>query len=132
MEAGWSARRVGRFDCVVRRCWDQWIREMSFTRRPGSGRPRQTSRREDHHIIKNAREQTTASSAVIQAHSDESRFNLSSDDIRVHVWRPHGERLNPAFALQRHTTPTAGVMLWGAIAYNTRSPLVFIRDTMTA
>ncbi|GFU68179.1 transposable element Tcb2 transposase [Trichonephila clavipes] len=32
--------------------------------------------------------------------SDESRFNLSSDDNRVHVWRPGGERLNPAFALQ--------------------------------
>ncbi|GFW41263.1 transposable element Tcb2 transposase [Trichonephila clavipes] len=55
MEAGWSARRVarqlGRFDCVVRRCWDQWIRGMSFTRRPGSGRPRQTSGQEDHHIV---------------------------------------------------------------------------------
>ncbi|PRD28299.1 UNVERIFIED_CONTAM: hypothetical protein NCL1_32776 [Trichonephila clavipes] len=35
MEAGWSARRVarqlGRSDCVVKRCWDQWIQEMSFT-----------------------------------------------------------------------------------------------------
>ncbi|GFY35481.1 transposable element Tcb2 transposase [Trichonephila clavipes] len=44
MEAGWSARRVarqlGHSDCVLRRCWDQWIQEMSFTRRPGSGRPR--------------------------------------------------------------------------------------------
>ncbi|PRD34178.1 UNVERIFIED_CONTAM: hypothetical protein NCL1_15394 [Trichonephila clavipes] len=54
MKAGWSARRVphqlGRSDCVVRRCWDQWIREMSFIRRPGSGLPRQTSRREDRHI----------------------------------------------------------------------------------
>ncbi|GFT86688.1 transposable element Tcb2 transposase [Trichonephila clavipes] len=30
--------------------------------------------------------------------SDESRFNLSSDDNRVCVWRPCGERLNPAFA----------------------------------
>ncbi|GFW66671.1 uncharacterized protein TNCV_1371041 [Trichonephila clavipes] len=32
MEAGWSARRVApqldRSDCVVRRCWDQWILEM--------------------------------------------------------------------------------------------------------
>ncbi|GFX26981.1 transposable element Tcb2 transposase [Trichonephila clavipes] len=56
--------------------------------------------------------------------SDESRFNLSSDDNRVFVRRPRGERLNPAFALQRHTTPTAGVMVWGAIAYYTRSPLV--------
>ncbi|GFY24235.1 uncharacterized protein TNCV_1012841 [Trichonephila clavipes] len=71
MEAGWSARRVarqlGRSDCVVRRCWDQWIREMSFTRRPGSGCPQQTSRREDHHIVRNAHVQPTASSAAIQA-----------------------------------------------------------------
>ncbi|GFV92665.1 transposable element Tcb2 transposase [Trichonephila clavipes] len=46
MEAGWSAKRVARqlgcSDCVVRRCSDQWIREMSFTRRPDSGRTRQT------------------------------------------------------------------------------------------
>ncbi|PRD32785.1 UNVERIFIED_CONTAM: hypothetical protein NCL1_19419 [Trichonephila clavipes] len=45
-EAGWSARRIDRqldrSDCVVSRCWDQWIRKMSFTRRPGSGCPRQT------------------------------------------------------------------------------------------
>ncbi|GFT33061.1 transposable element Tcb2 transposase [Trichonephila clavipes] len=54
--------------------------------------------------------------------SDESRFNLSSDDNHVRVWRPSDDRLNPAFALQRHTTPTVGVMVWGAIAYNTRSP----------
>ncbi|GFW80609.1 transposable element Tcb2 transposase [Trichonephila clavipes] len=64
--------------------------------------------------------------------SDESRFNLGSDDNPVRVWRPHGERLNPAFALHRHTAPTAGVMVCGAIAYNTWSPLVWIRGTMTA
>ncbi|GFX14834.1 transposable element Tcb2 transposase [Trichonephila clavipes] len=40
---------------------------MSFTRRPGSGRPRQTSRREDHHIVRNARVHATASSAALQA-----------------------------------------------------------------
>ncbi|GFV70689.1 transposable element Tcb2 transposase [Trichonephila clavipes] len=71
MESGWSAKRVarqlGRHDCVVRRCWDQWIREMSFARRPVSGRPRQTSCREDHYIISNARVQPTASSAALQA-----------------------------------------------------------------
>ncbi|GFT74017.1 transposable element Tcb2 transposase [Trichonephila clavipes] len=48
--------------------------------------------------------------------SDEFRFNLSSDDNRIRVWRPRGERLNPAFALQRYTAPTAGVMVWGTIA----------------
>ncbi|PRD32142.1 UNVERIFIED_CONTAM: hypothetical protein NCL1_21388 [Trichonephila clavipes] len=67
MKAGWSARRVspqlGCSDCVVRRCCDQWNREMSLTRRPGSGRPRQSSRREDRHIVRNARVQPTASLA---------------------------------------------------------------------
>ncbi|GFV97649.1 transposable element Tcb2 transposase [Trichonephila clavipes] len=67
MEARGSARRVarqlGRSDCVVRRCFDQWIREISFTRRPGSGSPRQTSRQEDRHN----RVQPSASSATIQA-----------------------------------------------------------------
>ncbi|GFU75247.1 transposable element Tcb2 transposase [Trichonephila clavipes] len=41
MEAGWSVRRIARqlgcSDCVVRRCWDQWILEKSFAQRPGSG-----------------------------------------------------------------------------------------------
>ncbi|GFX71077.1 transposable element Tcb2 transposase [Trichonephila clavipes] len=64
--------------------------------------------------------------------SNESRFNLSSEANRVHVWRPRGERLNPDFALQGPTAPTADVMVWGVIAYNTRSPLVLIRGTMTA
>ncbi|GFW64615.1 uncharacterized protein TNCV_3514371 [Trichonephila clavipes] len=73
MEAGWSARRVARqlerSHCVVMRCWDQWIREMSLIRRPGSGRTRQTSHREDRHIVINARVQPTASSPAIQSHT---------------------------------------------------------------
>ncbi|GFV20218.1 transposable element Tcb2 transposase [Trichonephila clavipes] len=45
MEAGWSTGcQLGHSDCVVRKCWDQWIREMSFIRIPGSGCPRHTSR----------------------------------------------------------------------------------------
>ncbi|GFW29918.1 uncharacterized protein TNCV_4999581 [Trichonephila clavipes] len=55
IEAGWSSRRVarqlGHSDCVVKRCWDQWIQEMKFTRSSDSGRPRKTSRREDLHTI---------------------------------------------------------------------------------
>ncbi|GFV85523.1 transposable element Tcb2 transposase [Trichonephila clavipes] len=71
MEAGWSARRVARqlgsSGCVANRYWDQWIQEMSFTRRPGSGRPQQTSDREVNHIVRNARVRPTDSSATIQA-----------------------------------------------------------------
>ncbi|GFT95447.1 hypothetical protein TNCV_3327051 [Trichonephila clavipes] len=68
---------------------------MSFTRRPGSGSL-------DRPVV-----DKTAPS-----------FNLSSDDSRVRVLRPRVERLNTAFALQQHTALTAGVMVWGAIAYN--------------
>ncbi|GFV81791.1 transposable element Tcb2 transposase [Trichonephila clavipes] len=64
--------------------------------------------------------------------SDESRFNLSSDGNRVRVARTRGEHLNIAFPLQRLTALTAGLMVWGTIAYNTRSLLVLIRGTMTA
>ncbi|GFY10506.1 transposable element Tcb2 transposase [Trichonephila clavipes] len=61
------ARQFGQTDCVVRRCCDQWIREMSFTRRPDSGRPRQNSRREDNNIVRKAHVHPTAPSAAIQA-----------------------------------------------------------------
>ncbi|GFU36411.1 transposable element Tcb2 transposase [Trichonephila clavipes] len=54
--------------------------------------------------------------------SGESRFHLGSDDHCVCEWSPRGEGLNPAFA------PAARVMVWGAIAYDTRSPLVLIHD----
>ncbi|GFW39713.1 hypothetical protein TNCV_3188841 [Trichonephila clavipes] len=50
-----------------------------------------------------------------QTRARESRSNLSSDDIRVHVWRPRIESLNSAFALQRLTTTAAGVMVWASL-----------------
>ncbi|GFT23549.1 transposable element Tcb2 transposase [Trichonephila clavipes] len=64
--------------------------------------------------------------------SDEFRLDLSSDDNCVRVWRPRFERLNPTFALQRHTAHTACVMVWGVMTYNTRSPPILIHGTMTA
>ncbi|GFW90072.1 transposable element Tcb2 transposase [Trichonephila clavipes] len=103
-EAGWSARRVARqlchSDCVVRRCWDQWIREMSFTRKPDSGRSRQTSRREDYHIVRNARVEPTVSSAAIQAHVALSLgAPVSSRTIRRHLSERHLGSRHPLRAL---------------------------------
>ncbi|GFW27485.1 transposable element Tcb2 transposase [Trichonephila clavipes] len=60
--------------------------------------------------------------------SNESRFNLSSDDNRVRLWRPSDERLNPVFALQRHTAPADGM---GCHCLQL-PPLVLIRGTMIA
>ncbi|UYV72004.1 hypothetical protein LAZ67_9001533 [Cordylochernes scorpioides] len=63
--------------------------------------------------------------------SDESRFCLSSDSRRVRVWRRRGERSNPA-AIVVPTVRQRGIMVWGAIAYDSRSPLLRIQGTMTA
>ncbi|UYV77475.1 hypothetical protein LAZ67_15001152 [Cordylochernes scorpioides] len=64
--------------------------------------------------------------------SDESRFCLSSDSRRVRVWRRRGERSNPAAIAERPTVRQRGIMVWGAIAYDSRSPLLRIQGTMTA
>ncbi|UYV73832.1 hypothetical protein LAZ67_11001054 [Cordylochernes scorpioides] len=64
--------------------------------------------------------------------SDESRFCLSSDSRRVRVWRRRGERSNPAAIVERPTVRQHGIMVWGAIAYDSRSPLLRIQGTMTA
>ncbi|GFV59564.1 transposable element Tcb2 transposase [Trichonephila clavipes] len=154
MKARWSARQIalqlGCSDYAVRRCWEQWIRVMSFTRRPGSGRPRhahvqltaslltiqaqvapslgapvfsQTERShqtegllELRHPLRmllmtpihrrlllewyHTRRDCTAAEWNQVVFSDEYKFNLSSDDNRVRVWRPRDKRLNLAFALQ--------------------------------
>ncbi|GFT66248.1 transposable element Tc1 transposase [Trichonephila clavipes] len=63
--------------------------------------------------------------------SDESRFVLGTDDNRVRVWRRTGERYNSSHTFLRHTACTAGVMVWGAIAYDSRSTLIVMRGTLT-
>ncbi|CAH2020579.1 unnamed protein product, partial [Acanthoscelides obtectus] len=66
--------------------------------------------------------------------SDESRFCLGMHDGRARVRRRRGERRNPQFFVERHVHHTVGVSCcgWGAIAYGSRSPLIFIRGNMNA
>ncbi|GFX10667.1 transposable element Tcb2 transposase [Trichonephila clavipes] len=63
--------------------------------------------------------------------SDESRFVLGANDNRVRVWRRLGERYNSPHTVLRHTARTAGVMVWGVIAYDSRSNLIVMRGTLT-
>ncbi|GFU48873.1 HTH_Tnp_Tc3_2 domain-containing protein [Trichonephila clavipes] len=53
--------------------------------------------------------------------SDEARFVLGTDDYRVRVWRRPGEWYNSPHTVLRYTAHTAGVMVWGDIAYDSRS-----------
>ena len=48
------------------------------------------------------------------------------------VRRRPGERLEPSCLRRRHRGPTPGVMVWGAISYDSRSTLVVIPGTLTA
>ncbi|GFY30982.1 transposable element Tc1 transposase [Trichonephila clavipes] len=63
--------------------------------------------------------------------SDESWLVLGTDDYRVRVWRRPGERYNSPHTVLRHSACTAGVMVWGAIAYDSRSTLIVMRGTLT-
>ncbi|GFY01091.1 transposable element Tcb2 transposase [Trichonephila clavipes] len=63
--------------------------------------------------------------------SDESRFQMCPDNHRRRVWRRPGQREDPAFTLARPTGPQPGVTVWGAISFDSRTPLVVIRDTLT-
>ncbi|GFX44231.1 transposable element Tcb2 transposase [Trichonephila clavipes] len=87
MEAGWSTRRVAlqldHSDCIARRCWDNLIRDMSCKRRPCSEFPRQSSRREDPYIVRNAPVQPTGSMAAIQAQVALSLGATISSPFRV-------------------------------------------------
>ncbi|GFT03417.1 transposable element Tcb2 transposase [Trichonephila clavipes] len=63
--------------------------------------------------------------------SDKSRFVLGTDDNRVRVWRRPGEWYNSPHTVLRHSARTAGVMVWRAITYDSRSPLIVMRGTLT-
>ncbi|GFS92462.1 transposable element Tcb2 transposase [Trichonephila clavipes] len=63
--------------------------------------------------------------------SDESLFVLGTEDNRIRVRRRPGERYNPPPTVLRHTAHTAGVMVWGAIAYYSLSTLIVMRQTLT-
>ncbi|GFW82604.1 transposable element Tc1 transposase [Trichonephila clavipes] len=63
---------------------------------------------------------------------DESRFQLCPDDHRRRVWRPPGKRTNPVFTIALHTGRQPGVMVWGPISFDSRTPLAIIRGTLNS
>ncbi|GFY29465.1 HTH_Tnp_Tc3_2 domain-containing protein [Trichonephila clavipes] len=69
--AGWSTRRVAgqvnRSDCAVRNCWEQWTREGTHARKTGSAATRQTTRREDRRIVRQALVDPTVTRSTIRA-----------------------------------------------------------------
>ncbi|UYV66325.1 hypothetical protein LAZ67_4001331, partial [Cordylochernes scorpioides] len=191
-EAGWSnrliARHLCRSDSAIRRCWQKWVNNGSM--QDGSGRPRETTEREDRAIVRMAvaapestlstnqrvtskqvfnmtinrrlrkrnlrarqplrclpltpvhrqvrlqwgRERSTWNCADWGriVFSDESRLLLCLDDRRKRIWRRPGQSVDPGPTVEHHTGPQQGVMVWGAISFDSRTPLVVIPGTLTA
>ncbi|GFV71549.1 transposable element Tcb2 transposase [Trichonephila clavipes] len=88
MEDVCSDQRVGRSALTVKRFWGQWTENTSFTRRPGSGRPRQTSNREDRHILRQVEKTASSSTGQTQAASS-LRTPVSSRSIGKHLAEGH-------------------------------------------
>ena len=64
--------------------------------------------------------------------SDESRFCVYTLDRRERVWRRPGERYAACCIHQHNRWGGEGVMVWAAISFDHKSPLVVIEGNMTA
>ena len=64
--------------------------------------------------------------------SDESSFCLYTSNRHTRVRHRPGERYLPECIRSRHTGPTSGFIVWGAISHNSRSRLVFLQDKVNS
>ncbi|GFX56454.1 transposable element Tc1 transposase [Trichonephila clavipes] len=65
-------------------------------------------------------------------YKDDSRFQLCPGNHRRRVWRRPGQRVNHAFTVAHNSDPQPGVMVWGAISFDSRTTLVVIKGKLTA
>ncbi|GFV43351.1 uncharacterized protein TNCV_1948641 [Trichonephila clavipes] len=123
-EEGWANRRIThhirRSDATIKRCRQEWVKNGIFQRHDGSGRPR---------AIVDRLNQADWGHIVF---SYESRFQLCPDDNRRCVWRHPGLRFYPASTIACYTGPQLETVVWGAISFKSRTPLVSIKGTLTA
>ncbi|GFU79519.1 transposable element Tcb2 transposase [Trichonephila clavipes] len=59
---------------------------------------------------------------------DESRFSLTGDSKRVYIWRESGTRNDPSNIVERDRFGSGGVMVWGGIMIDGRTPLHVFRS----
>ncbi|GFY36576.1 uncharacterized protein TNCV_27811 [Trichonephila clavipes] len=132
---------------TVSRVWNRRIQNGNTECRAGSQWSLITSSRENRHVTcvslmycaatsrtlsqelgSFARQQV--STQTVRRH--ESRFCLQPQDSRIRVWLHHGERTLAASIRHNHTGPSPGVIVWGAIGYTSRSPVVHIDGTLNS
>ncbi|GFX78170.1 transposable element Tc3 transposase [Trichonephila clavipes] len=63
--------------------------------------------------------------------SDEFRFSLQSDSLRILIWRAPGTRYHQENTIERYSYGGAGGLVWGEIILGSRTDLHVQRITMT-
>ncbi|GFV66197.1 transposable element Tc1 transposase [Trichonephila clavipes] len=159
--AGWSTRRVaGQVDCsecAVRNFWEQWTREVTRStiradvavaivpqtisrhlakanlksKRPFRALPLTPGHRQLPVQWCQARSMWNVSDWQNVVFSDESRFVLGTDDNRVRVWRCPAERYNSPTLFYITLPAQLGVIVWGALAYDSPSTLIVMLEALT-
>ncbi|GFW89436.1 HTH_Tnp_Tc3_2 domain-containing protein [Trichonephila clavipes] len=142
----------GSKDAAIRRYWQDRVDNSRFQRHDGSGQPRATADREVRLIVRPAvtvpdssqltiRLLTTPTHcrAILQwclarsgwnhadwgriVFNDASHFQLCHENHRRRLWRHLGQRAYSAFTIARDVDPQPGVMVWGAISFDSHTPL---------
>ncbi|GFX00510.1 transposable element Tcb2 transposase [Trichonephila clavipes] len=137
--AGWSTRRVtgqvDRSECAVKNCWEQWTREGTQARKTGSGATRNTTKREDRRIVRQALVDPTVTSSPIRA---DVGVAIVPETISRHLAEANLKSKRPFRALP--LTPRLRQLrlqwcqarsIWNVTEWQNRSTLIVIRGTLT-
>ncbi|GFS76920.1 uncharacterized protein TNCV_3756021 [Trichonephila clavipes] len=112
---------------TVCRILNRWVQDGNSERHAGSQRPLITSSREDRHVTRMALMSRAASSRAL---SQELGFCLHHQDGRIRVGQHYVERTVASCIRHSLADQSPGVMVWSAIRYTSRSPIVCIDDTV--
>ncbi|RZC39080.1 hypothetical protein BDFB_008861, partial [Asbolus verrucosus] len=99
-----------------------------YTRRPGLGRSRSTSARDDRFLtLQGLRDRHQTAVELAQRHRDEPRFSLRSPDGPHRVWRRKGERYSSTTVVQNKNFWGESVMVSAEISLEAKTELFILQ-----
>ncbi|GFY09000.1 transposable element Tcb1 transposase [Trichonephila clavipes] len=139
------AQAIGVSQNVISRIWNRFLETGSAGRRPGQGRRRATTPKEDRYLVLTARRHRNINATLLQQHlrsallapwfqlrlsetGSKSRFSIHPDNRRIFIWWDHGSRNNPAFVHESVRFGGEGVLVYDGISIDGCTDFYIIRD----
>ncbi|GFW87804.1 hypothetical protein TNCV_1359081 [Trichonephila clavipes] len=111
---------MGRSDAAIKRCWQEWVDSGRFQYHDSNSQPRTTADQDDRFI----------ESCRLGTHSVLAT-NPASNCVLTIIEDVSGDAsADSVFTIARHAGPQPGVVVRGVISFESRTPLVVIRDTL--